>query len=530
MSRFKRTEIIKFPSHRPEDADKLYWSKLTDQVTIKEYGAIGTIDINPLDKNIVAVSAHNKIQLYDIATFELHKSFKKFKDTAFSGKFRFDGQLLCAGTGEGSIKVFDVNSKSALRNFSGHTAAVQQCQFQPVSGGGVVSWSDDSSVRVWDLTTQDCLQTLTHHSDYVRAGALSDRQPELVISGGYDHKIAVWDLRQPEKASMTMDHGSPVESVLVLAGGGLVVSAGGSNVRIWDLMSGGKLLTTLSPHLKTVTSLCLSHLGRYLVTGSLDKQVVWTEMSTFSQVHNKICSSSVMSVGVGGEDEYLAVGMLDGLIQMNKRKEDKLEDGMIVNSRRHRRHVKNHRYLQYTQFSPQAGEQVVTDNIHHENQSKHDKALRKFEYSKALDEVLKIHVQRTKPEYTYSVMMELSRREGLTRALAGRTEKQLNLLLQYIDRNISDIRFSRLCIHVCNILIDLYLPNHGMSHKIDFLFKKMKKKLDKEVSYQETLMELAGMVDLVLTASSNRLHDPSSSCLVDHRVCPLPPPLAPSSG
>ena len=120
MSRFKRTEIIKFPSHNvKEDSDKLYWGQLSDIVTIQEYGAIRSVDVNPRDPNIIAATSHGKVQLYNVATMELHKSFNKFKETAYSGKFRHDGGLLCAGTGEGVVKVFDTNSKSLLRVMSG---------------------------------------------------------------------------------------------------------------------------------------------------------------------------------------------------------------------------------------------------------------------------------------------------------------------------------------------------------------------------------------------------------------------------
>ena len=42
-------------------------------------------------------------------------------------------------------------------------------------------------------------------------------------------------------------------------------------------------------------------------------------------------------------------------------------------------------------------------------QSRHDHFLRKFEYSKALDQVLKLYVQKRYPEYTYSVLRELKR-------------------------------------------------------------------------------------------------------------------------
>ena len=120
MSKFKRTEIVKFPilDDNQED-EKHFWSLLSDSYTIQEYGAIKTVDICPSRPNLLAATSHNKVQIVNIETLEVDKSFNRFKETCFSGRFRHDGELLCAGTGEGSVKVFDVNSKAALRILTG---------------------------------------------------------------------------------------------------------------------------------------------------------------------------------------------------------------------------------------------------------------------------------------------------------------------------------------------------------------------------------------------------------------------------
>ena len=72
---------------------------------------------------------------------------------------------------------------------------------------------------------------------------------------------------------------------------------------------------------------------------------------------------------------------------------------MIVNSRRYKK-SRNHRYLQYTQYTPSQSDTVVSD-VKKDIELKHDYLLRKFEYSKALDAVLKPFVARKKPEYTH---------------------------------------------------------------------------------------------------------------------------------
>lgn len=52
------------------------------------------------------------------------KAFTRFKDTAYSGRFRSDGQLLVAGCEDSVVRLFDVSGKVALRMFKGHTKYV----------------------------------------------------------------------------------------------------------------------------------------------------------------------------------------------------------------------------------------------------------------------------------------------------------------------------------------------------------------------------------------------------------------------
>ena len=70
-------------------------------------------------------------------------------------------------------------------------------------------------------------------------------------------------------------------------------------------------------------------------------------------------------------------------------------------------------------------------------------------------------------------------------------------------------------LHIANLLIKLYLPEHGMSSTVDQLFSDMKRRLDRELRYMENLMELQGAVDLVLSCSNR---DEEKSSKVEHRV------------
>ena len=82
-----------------------------------------------------------------------------------------------------------------------------------------------------------------------------------------------------------------------------------------------------------------------------------------------------------------------------------------------------HKYRRFTQMPTVSPDDLVVQEDKKAKESRHDHFLRKFEYSKALDQVLKPYVMKKHPDYTYSVLRELQRRNGLRTAIAGRDEK-----------------------------------------------------------------------------------------------------------
>lgn len=99
--------------------------------------------------------------------------------------------------------------------------------------------------------------------------------PDLYASGSYDHTVRLWDVRVAPGSSgggavMTMNHGLPIEQVLALPGGALLLSAGGPTIKVWDLISGGRLVHEFSNHQKTITSICLDGTGTRVLSAGLD--------------------------------------------------------------------------------------------------------------------------------------------------------------------------------------------------------------------------------------------------------------------
>ncbi len=71
-----------------------------------------------------------------------------------------------------------------------------------------------------------CNVCLFFLQDYVRAGCVSSISSDLFLSGSFDHTVKLYDARSPTGSTISVDHGSPVESVLMYPGNSIFVSVG----------------------------------------------------------------------------------------------------------------------------------------------------------------------------------------------------------------------------------------------------------------------------------------------------------------
>lgn len=132
------------------------------------------------------------------------------------------------------------------------------------------------------------------------------------------------------------------------------------------MLAGGRLLSKISQHHKTITCLRLASGGKRLLSGSLDRHVKVYDMSTFEVIRTFDYSSPILSLGISvsfivcnaciyhitsnltyynfllqPNDQFMVVGMSDGIIAISRKEEpqqDKEEEDatntQIVQQRR----------------------------------------------------------------------------------------------------------------------------------------------------------------------------------------------------
>lgn len=503
-------------SKNPLTADARYWKAFKLLSTPQHIAAVTSIDFSPIDHHDFAVSSSTRVTIYDGITGEVKKTISRFSDVAYSGTFRSDGQLLAAGGETGIVQVFDLGSRQILRQLKGHKGAVHWVRYAPQDKLHILSAGDDRTVRWWDVATSDPLSTLEGHTDYVRCGAASPSSSDLWATGSYDHSVRLWDIRTP-KCVLQLEHGKPLEDVLFFSSGGLLASAGGTEVKIWDIVGGGRQIQTLGNHQKTVTSLsmtaprdpnsALEDGGSRLLTSSLDGHVRVFDLSNFKVTHAAKYPHPLLSMGLSASTQTLAVGTASGMLFIRKRKVTKLKakeekpKSLLDTSRpKKARQLRpnNFRYfLRGRSENATEGDHVLV-RPQRQKVNARDKFLRKFMYREALSAAL----STSDPKIIVAVMEELVARRGLVKAISNRDAPSLEPLLEFLSKYIVMPKQTRLLIPVTHLVLDLYSESLGMSPSITHLVSILRDRVLTEVKLQYHLQSLQGLMEPLILASA----------------------------
>jgi U3 small nucleolar RNA-associated protein 15 len=493
----RKLAIRQFPNLPAEPSvDGNYWQQFKFPVLLKQYAAVTSVEFCPVPPHTFAVSSSTRVQIYSPTSHQVQKTFSKFKDVAYSASFRNDGKLLVAGGEHPLVQVFDLNSRAVLRTMRGHQAAVHVTKFG-VENTKLFSCSDDRTVAYWDLTSETPIQLMHGHQDYVRCGAGVGSSANLWVSGSYDHSVILWDTRTA-KPALKINHGHPVEAVLPFPSGAILLTAGAdSQLKVWDILTGGRMIQSISNHQKTITTLSFNNDCSRLITGSLDQHLKIYDVRDYSVLHSIRYNAPILCSALSPDNTHLVTGLGDGMLSI-RRRVVKMEEVSTQKARRRTLRGGTYRYFVRGQNLEPSKEDFVVEREQRKRLTTYDKFLRHFRYKQALDAAL----ETNNTVVIYSLLDELVHRKGLFIALSGRDEISLQPILAYLAAHITDPRYTNLLIDITHALLDIYGPVLGQSPAVDAIFKKLRTKVEQEIDVQRTLVRFMGSLDMLITCST----------------------------
>ncbi len=217
-----------------------------------------------------------------------------------------DGKTVISGSGDKTIKIWDVGTGTEKFTLQGHSEWVNAIAVTP-DGKTVISGSADRTIKIWDVGTGTEKFTLQGHSDWVSAIALTP-DGKTVISGSSDKTIKIWDVGTGTEKFTLQGHSSSVSAIALTPDGKTVISSSSDKtIKIWDVGT-GKEKFTLQGHSEWVNAIALTPDGKTVISGSWDKTIKIWDLATRKEIATFTGESPIKCCAVAPDGVTIVAG------------------------------------------------------------------------------------------------------------------------------------------------------------------------------------------------------------------------------
>ena len=250
-------------------------------------GSVNCCAFSPNGAWLAAGSEDGTVRVWDVQTGALLRILTDHTDAVMSCAFSPDGIWLASVSLDGAVRLWDAHSAMHLHTLQVNTSRLMSCAFSP-DGTWLAAGSEDGTVQLWDVRRGTLLLLLDGPRLWVTSCAFSPDGTWLA-AGSEDGAVRMWDARNGPLSlagqtrrlflggSGRTEHTEKdlpfwVTSCAFSPDGFRFASTSDELVQLWDVRI-GKLLQTLRGHTYSVTSCAFSPDGAQLVTSSSDNTV-----------------------------------------------------------------------------------------------------------------------------------------------------------------------------------------------------------------------------------------------------------------
>ncbi|MEO1761533.1 MAG: hypothetical protein AAFR83_06060, partial [Cyanobacteria bacterium J06629_18] len=280
-------------------------------------GIVWSLNFDSKGEQLASAGDDNTINLTNVKSGELVKTFKGHSDGVVSVSFSPDDKLLASASYDKSVKLWSLNPPK-LPVLVGHKDRVLSVAWSP-DGKTLASSSRDNTVKLWQKQQNNTefstrfYKTLSGHKDRVTSVSFHP-EGQILASASYDKTIKLW--QQNGKLLKTLQgHNDKITSISFSPDGQLLASASqDKTVKLWSQQ--GKLLKTLNGHQARVNSVSFSPDGGILASGSDDQTVkLWKRDGVLLQTFLPH-SGWVLGVSFSPKDNLLASASWDNTLKL----------------------------------------------------------------------------------------------------------------------------------------------------------------------------------------------------------------------
>ncbi|NET27569.1 S-layer homology domain-containing protein [Okeania sp. SIO1I7] len=230
------------------------------------------------DGEILASSRGQDIQLWNLQTGELLDTLSDHQANVRSVAISPDGRTLASGSGDGTVKLWDIPTGEMLVSFL-HSGVVTAVGFT-ADGRTVIGCSADRGMKSWDIYTG----RLLHRMNGTQPIAFGAGGLRMAASGG-PRFIRLWNAEQGQLlrnlSIPNTNNNRGIEAIAFSEDGQTIAHAmkGESKISVWDVET-WKVRYTLEKHSQAIKAIAISPDGKILASSSEDGNINLWDLGT----------------------------------------------------------------------------------------------------------------------------------------------------------------------------------------------------------------------------------------------------------
>lgn len=198
-------------------------------------GPVYGSSFSPDNRVLLSCSADTTVRLWSVDTKTALVAYSGHTEPVWDVAFGPFGHYFATASHDQTARLWSVDHIYPLRHFAGHMSDVDCLEWHP-NGTYLATGSSDKTARLWDVAKGSCVRVFMGHAAPLTALAMSP-DGRYLASAAEDAAICLWDLGSGRRIKTMRGHGrAPIWSLSFSAGGEVLISGGADqSVRVWDV-------------------------------------------------------------------------------------------------------------------------------------------------------------------------------------------------------------------------------------------------------------------------------------------------------
>ncbi|MDX2272162.1 MAG: NB-ARC domain-containing protein [Cyanobacteriota bacterium] len=278
-------------------------------------------------KTLVSGSYDQTVRLWDAKTGQCSEVLQGYTNLIRSIAWSPDGQSLTSSSTDNTIRIWDVATGQCRQTLTGHQAWIYSVAWSPCAVSAlpparsemIASGSGDATIKLWDVSTGQCMRTLYGHTSWVWSVDWIPGGHKLASSGSVNNDLTarIWNVQTGECLRILAGHKSWIWWIKWSPDGNLLATASDDQtIKLWDGNT-GECLKTLFDDRQLGLAISWSPDSQYLATSALNNVVrIWNVTTGSWEQELSGHQAIIWAIAWSPNNQWIASASDDGTIRI----------------------------------------------------------------------------------------------------------------------------------------------------------------------------------------------------------------------